>query len=366
MTRRWLAVALAVAVIVVGAAGAAGAMATVYDEHASGRLLPGTVIEGVPVGNLPAAEAVQLLRDRIEAPLHRPLTLQSGDVDVATSPWDLGLRVDVRAAVRRAQGEVGGNVITRVWQRLFSHPQRIVSAQPRWQQASLDAALRGVADQGRKAPTDGDVDVAPDNFLTFTRPKAGTELDLDLSSEAVQDAVELGDPVARLVTHDVPPASNGVVRQAILVRTGENKLYLYENGVIVKSWPVATGASGYDTPTGHWKIVEKVVDPVWYNPGSAWASGMPATIGPGPSNPLGTRALALDAPAILIHGTPDTGSIGYSVSHGCVRMLPANEQELFDRVDVGTPVVIVHAAPAQARTNTPVPTDPTQAAAVLY
>ena len=365
MTRRWVIIAMAAAVIVVGVAGGAGAMATVYDEHASGRLLPGTVVEGVPVGNLPAAQAVQVLRDRIEAPLHRPLTLQSGDVEVATSPWELGLRVDVRAAVRRAQGRVGGNVVTRVWQRLFSHPQRVVSAQPQWQQAQLDSRLHAVADQVRKDPTAGDVDVT-NGFLTFSRPKAGTELDLDLSGEAVRDAVELGDPVARLVTRDVPPASPDIVRQAILVRTGENKLYLYENGVIVKSWPVATGASGYDTPTGHWKIVEKVVDPVWYNPGSAWASGMPATIGPGPSNPLGTRALALDAPAILIHGTPDTSSIGYSVSHGCVRMLPQDEQELFDRVDVGTPVVIVHAAPAQARTDTPTPTDPTQAAAVLY
>ena len=365
MTRRWVIVTMTVAVIVVTVAGAAGAMATVYDEHASGRLLPGTVIGGVPVGDLPAGRAVRVLRDRIEAPLHRPLTLQSGDVEVATSPWDLGLRVDVRAAVQRAQGRVGGNVVTRVWQRLFTHPQRVVPAQPRWQQTQLDAALRDFADKVRKAPTEGDVDVT-NGFLTFSRPKAGTELDLDFSREAVRDAVELGDPVARLVTRDVPPASPDILRHAILVRTGENKLYLYENGLIVKSWPVATGASGYDTPTGHWKIVEKVVDPVWYNPGSAWATGMPATIGAGPSNPLGTRALALDAPAILIHGTPDTSSIGYSVSHGCVRMLPADEQDLFDRVDVGTPVVIVHAAPAQARTVTPTPTDPTQAAAVLY
>jgi lipoprotein-anchoring transpeptidase ErfK/SrfK len=366
VTRRWLIVSLTVSVVVVGVAGAAGAMATAYDEHASGRLLPGTVIEGVAVGDIRASQAVQVVRDRLEAPLHRPLTLRSGDVEVATSPWDLGLRVDVRAAVRRAQGAVGGNVVTRVWQRLFSHPQRVVSAPPRWQPALLDAALRDMADKVRKAPTDGDVDVAPDGFLTFTRPKAGTELDLDASREAVHDAVELGDPVAPLVADDVPPVSTDILREAILVRTGENKLYLYENGVIVKSWPVATGASGYDTPTGHWKIVEKIVDPVWYNPGSAWARGMPATIGPGPSNPLGTRALALDAPAILIHGTPDRSSIGYSVSHGCIRMLPENEQELFDRVQEGTPVLVVHAAPAQARTDAPVPTDPSQAAAVLY
>jgi L,D-transpeptidase ErfK/SrfK len=93
---------------------------------------------------------------------------------------------------------------------------------------------------------------------------------------------------------------------------------------------------------------------------------MPARIAPGPNNPLGQRALALDAPAILIHGTPDRSSIGFSVSHGCIRMLPENEQELFDSVEVGTPVVIVHAAPAKDRLADPTPTDPNQAAAVLF
>jgi lipoprotein-anchoring transpeptidase ErfK/SrfK len=163
-----------------------------------------------------------------------------------------------------------------------------------------------------------------------------------------------------------PALGKDAFHQVILVRAGENKLYLYRDGSIVKEWPVATGASGFATPTGTWKIVEKVVDPIWYNPGSSWSSGMPARIGPGPNNPLGDRALALDAPAILIHATPDRSSIGYSVSHGCIRMLPENEKELFDQVDVGTPVVIVHAAPAQARTTAPVTTDPTQAAAALF
>ncbi|MCA1846840.1 MAG: L,D-transpeptidase [Actinobacteria bacterium] len=356
---------LTVAVTVVGLAGSLGAAAAVYDEHSSGRLLPGTTIEGIPVGDMPAGDAIRVLRDKLEAPLHRPLTVQSGDVGVATSPWELGLRVDVRAAVLRAEGRVGGSLLTRVWRRLFTHPVRVVSAAPRWQTGQLDGVLQQVADQVRKLPTEGEIDSST-GFLTFSRPKAGTELDLDLSRQAVRDAIDLGDPVAYLATKEVPPATSDVVRQAILVRTGENKLYLYQNGVIVKSWPVATGASGYDTPTGQWKVVEKVVDPVWYNPGSAWARGMPATIGPGPSNPLGTRALALDAPAILIHGTPDRSSIGYSVSHGCIRMLAENEQELFDQVDVGTPVVIVHAAAAQARTATPTPTDSAQAAAVLF
>ena len=68
---------------------------------------------------------------------------------------------------------------------------------------------------------------------------------------------------------------------------------------------------------------------------------MPEFIPPGPSNPLGTRAMNLSASGIRIHGTPDDGSIGSNASHGCIRMHIHDAEELFEKVDVGMPVVIV-------------------------
>ena len=124
--------------------------------------------------------------------------------------------------------------------------------------------------------------------------------------------------------------------------------------MIVKSWPVATGAKGYLTPEGVWHVTDKIVNPSWHNPGSAWAKGLPAVIGPGPNNPLGTRALRLDAPAILIHATANSGSIGYSESHGCIRMNEADEAELFSMVSVGTRVGIVQAGPPRAKGDAPI------------
>src|SRR5205085_4479927 len=112
-----------------------------YDRGNAGRLLPDTVIEGIPVGGMRAGDAVRLLKDRLESPLHRPLTVKSGVFTMDTSPWDLGLRVDVAAAVRKAQGEASGNAIARVWSRLFSHPHRVVAAAPKWQQPVLDGQL---------------------------------------------------------------------------------------------------------------------------------------------------------------------------------------------------------------------------------
>ena len=358
--------ATATAVLVVLVVGVGAAWAATYDRNMSGRLLPGTEIQGIAVGGMPADDAVRLLRDRIEQPLYRPLKLRADGFEMTTSAWDLGYRVDVRAAVRRAMGDTGGTLPTRIWRRVFSSPERIVAAQPAWQKGQPDEALAAVAQSVALEPTDASLDSST-GWVRVTRGKPGRELDVEGSRDSVQAAVTLGDEEARLVTRDVPPAVGpDAFKKVILIRTGENTLYLYENGSIVKQWPVASGKPGYPTPTGHWKVVEKIENPVWVNPGSAWARGMPAVIGPGPNNPLGTRALALDAPAILIHATSDRGSIGYGASHGCVHMVEEHELELFNRVEEGTPVVIVAAGEPKPRGSIVLPGDPAQAAAVQF
>ncbi|MDQ1373432.1 MAG: hypothetical protein QOJ09_770, partial [Actinomycetota bacterium] len=131
----------------------------------------------------------------------------------------------------------------------------------------------------------------------------------------------------------------------ILVRTGENRLYHYENGNLVKTYTVATGQPKYPTPKGNFKIVLKRFRPVWINPDpTGWGSSLPKSIPAGPGNPLGTRAMNLNAPGIRIHGTTNVKSLGTSASHGCIRMAMSDVEELFDLVDTGTPVLIVSGA----------------------
>jgi hypothetical protein len=72
---------------------------------------------------------------------------------------------------------------------------------------------------------------------------------------------------------------------------------------------------------------------------------MPATIPPGPGNPLGLRAINWSAPAIRFHGTSATYSLGYNASHGCVRMANEDVIQLYDMIDVGTPIVSVVSGP---------------------
>ena len=112
---------------------------------------------------------------------------------------------------------------------------------------------------------------------------------------------------------------------------------------MVRSFKVATGRSQFPTPLGQFEVITKQLDPWWYPPaGSAWAKDA-KPIPPGPGNPLGTRWMGLSAPYVGIHGTPDAASIGYSASHGCIRMLIPQVEWLFTKVDVGTAVFIVAA-----------------------
>src|SRR5262249_41499834 len=122
-----------------------------------------------------------------------------------------------------------------------------------------------------------------------------------------------------------------------------HRLRLFDGRRLVHQFGVATGQPAYPTPTGTYAIVTMQRDPWWIPPPDApWARGA-KPIPPGPRNPLGTRWMGLSAAGVGIHGTPDAASIGYSESHGCIRMQIPDAEWLFDHVRVGTPVSIVDA-----------------------
>ncbi|MEW6189424.1 MAG: L,D-transpeptidase [Actinomycetota bacterium] len=128
----------------------------------------------------------------------------------------------------------------------------------------------------------------------------------------------------------------------IVINITRRRLFLYREGQLIKEYPIAVGQEfAFPTPVGHYRIIRKRKNPTWYNPHKPWSANMPDKIPPGPGNPLGTRAMDLNAPGIRIHGTYSSWSIGRAVSHGCIRMHLHHAEELFDLVFVGTSVDIV-------------------------
>jgi lipoprotein-anchoring transpeptidase ErfK/SrfK len=149
--------------------------------------------------------------------------------------------------------------------------------------------------------------------------------------------------VRRRVWHASRPVSR--LGPAIVISRAGHFLRLYgvsKRGrtVIRRTFQVATGQSAYPTPAGLWSIVQMWRNPWWYPPDSPWAQGL-KPIPPGPGNPLGTRWMGLSASGVGIHGTPDDASIGYSASHGCIRMHVPDAEYLFTQVSIGVPVLVI-------------------------
>ena len=142
----------------------------------------------------------------------------------------------------------------------------------------------------------------------------------------------------RLVEPSVP---TGTFSAVIVVNRELNRLFLFDETKLVRIFKVATGQAIYPTPTGTFHIVVKERDPWWYPPTyDSWAKGL-KPVPPGPDNPLGTRWMGLSVPGVGIHGTDEPTSIGYSESHGCIRMQVPDAEWLFNKVQVGTTVYIV-------------------------
>jgi L,D-transpeptidase ErfK/SrfK len=115
-------------------------------------------------------------------------------------------------------------------------------------------------------------------------------------------------------------------------------VYVYRGEVIETSYPVAVGKAGWETPTGEFEVFSTVAEPGWTNPFTNEV--MP----PGADNPLGDRWIAFwtDGENLIgFHGTPNRESVGQAASHGCIRMYNEHIRELFERVEVGTPVTVV-------------------------
>ncbi|WP_457623047.1 L,D-transpeptidase [Persephonella sp.] len=131
----------------------------------------------------------------------------------------------------------------------------------------------------------------------------------------------------------------------IYLNLTEKRLYyplLIDNDPYVISLPVGIGTDDNKSPTGSFKISEKRKNPYWYVPDNIKEEDptLPDIFPPGPDNPLGTRAMRLGNTTYLLHGTSKRFGIGMKVSHGCIRMYNEDVENLFEIIEIGTPVHI--------------------------
>lgn len=289
----------------------------------------GVKIGGTLVGGLTVKEARDLVKQRFA----RSLVLVAGPgARVVVTPKELGATPDIEKAV---------NLAGRVQRPGYVVPLKVEVSRPK-----IEKLVSGLGKRFHRDPVDATLKLR--NLVPFaTKDVPGRRLKEVIATRQIVLALKTQQRGAmdlpfELVTPAVP--SDGLGR-AIVIRRGSNQLYLYRVGAkpkLIREFKVATGRSQYPTPLGKFEVINKQLNPWWYPPASDWAKDS-QPIPPGPGNPLGTRWMGISSPYVGIHGTPDAASIGYSASHGCIRMLIPQVEWLFTQVEVGTPVFIVAA-----------------------
>lgn len=148
----------------------------------------------------------------------------------------------------------------------------------------------------------------------------------------------IGPEELRILKPEKLDTSIKILNAHIVIYLSKRALQLFSGDKLIKVYPIAVGRGGqFKTPVGKHKIRKKIVNPTWYPP--SWA-GINHPIPPGPSNPLGNREIKLSKRGYSIHGTNKPMSVGSAATHGCIRMYPSDVLELFEVVDLGTPVEI--------------------------
>ena len=283
----------------------------------------GVTIGGVQVGGLTPETAASAVQQGFQTPLE----LQLGSTRILVTPDVLGATPVLDKAIERALAAEPDSAIPLGVSVIPGAPAAFIATlAKRYDVPAVDSKL----------------------FLRNLRPwlskeRAGRKLD---QRQAVRDvgAAVTGSVVRTPVTLTQrtvrPKLTRANFGPVIVIRRSSNELFLYQGTHYRRLFLVATGQHQYPTPLGRFSIVVKWKNPWWYPPNSPWAQGQ-KPVPPGPGNPLGTRWMGLSAPGVGIHGTPTDGSIGYSVSHGCVRMHIPEAEWLFNHVEIGTTVFIV-------------------------
>jgi lipoprotein-anchoring transpeptidase ErfK/SrfK len=335
--------ALLVGLLVLAAAGATYATVRYSNEY-EGRALPGTTVAGVPIDGMDRAAAVVAVESALAPRLDREITVTYGKKDWTITPREMGARSTARAAVTEAlAASEDASFVTRMRMRLLGEDfDYIAGVQLRYPRRDAKAFVAGLAEELNRDPRDASIDYST-GWVELVREQEGRKVLTKKSQQSLMGALRGNDPQVDLQVKTIAPAVTAdSFDKILLLHIGENRLFLYENGKITNQWVVATGLPEYPTPTGLYEVTEKRYMPTWVNPDpEGWGASMPASIGPGPGNPLGTRALNWSASGIRFHGTEATYSLGYNASHGCVRMAMADVEALYDMIDVGTPIVSV-------------------------
>src|SRR5215216_2969523 len=345
MSRRLIAVLiLTVTVLLVGA----GSLYA-FDRSARTKIADGVTVNGLDVGGLTPAQARAKLSDSLLRPLDRPVSVRYKGRRFTLTTRSAQIAVDIDGSVDRAmEASRRGNLFTHTWREVRGQElDARVEAKITWSRAAVRRVVRRVRKKLTIEPRDASVDLEHGKVDPVKSRDGRAVLLPRLRRDIRAELLDTGPTrIARVKTKVVENKTTTTelakkYPAIIIINRGAFQLTLYKHLKPAKTYGIAVGQVGLETPAGLYHVQNKAVNPAWSVPNSAWAGSLAGTVIPGgtPENPLKARWLGIFAGA-GIHGTDELGSLGSAASHGCIRMAIPDVIEVYDEVPVGAPVFI--------------------------
>ena len=319
-----------------------------YDSSEKDKIADGVTVGGVDVGGMTEEEAKRAVSRQLLGPLKHSLRV-GYDGESWTLPGErLKVRADLAAAIEEAvaESEEGGFPGRLVRYVTGGSVDEQIAADVTYSRSAVNRFVRHVASEVNREAQDASVEPTADS-LEVVAAQNGRKLRDNLLTRQLRAAVLNADAdhtIAARTHYTKPDVTTKEVAAAyptyLTLDRGSYTLRLWEDLKLAKTYTVAVGQEGLETPEGLYAIQEKEENPTWHVPESDWAGSLAGQdIPPGPSNPIKARWMGIYEGA-GIHGTEETYSLGSAASHGCVRMAIPEVEELYDRVEVGTPIYI--------------------------
>jgi lipoprotein-anchoring transpeptidase ErfK/SrfK len=322
-----------------------------YDDAQKDEIAPGIKIAGVDVGGRSADSARKIIKNQVVAPLKQPVVVSYDGKDYTLSPERLHATADINGMVQEAiDRSRQGNILDRVSRYATGGKVNAnLAARVSYDPSAVKQFVQQLAGQVDQDPVNASV-VPSDggSKLQKRAGQAGLAVRIGPTTKAIYAAAQSPGhnqavhPVVKetkpdVTTKDLPNA----YARYIVINRSTFTLRFFHHLRLERSYTVAVGQQGLETPAGLYHAQDKQVDPSWHVPNSAWAGSLAGqVIPPGPADPLKARWIGIFDGA-GIHGTDEVSSLGHAFSHGCVRMAIPDVIDLYPRVQVGDPIYIL-------------------------
>jgi L,D-transpeptidase catalytic domain/Putative peptidoglycan binding domain len=332
------------------AVSAGGAYAYFWDRSNLDRIAKGVHVAGIDVGGLSAPDARVRLDRLLNERLGKPVLLTYRTHRFTVRPTSAGLRVDVARMVDAAvtisrRGGLAHRLLRDLRGKRLDTDVPLRAALSATHVSTLVDHVASVLDRPARSAR-----IVPRPLATGLRivpSRAGLAVKRPALERAITAALLSidGSRTVPVPTHAVAPRwwTTTLGRRygtLILVSRETFTLRLYKHLKLVKTYPIAVGRAGLETPAGFYDINDKQINPSWHVPNSAWAGDLAGrVIPPGPDDPIKARWMGFYNGA-GIHGTTEDWSIGTAASHGCIRMHIWDVEQLYDLVPLHTPIYV--------------------------